>query len=138
MSATEITVVAALVWQEGEILVCQRKETDVFPGKWEFPGGKIEPGEAAQAALERELWEELGIRARIGEQAARVEHQYPGRAPVHLLFFMVQEFDGSPENHVFQQILWVRPEQLPCFDFLEADRPLISRIAARELSPPSH
>ena len=136
MSAPAMTVVAALIWREVELLICQRRETDVFPGKWEFPGGKIEPGEAPQAALERELFEELGMRARIGEQVAQVEHCYPGHAPVHLLFFTVKEFEGVPENRVFQQVLWVRPEQLPRFDFLEADRPLIARIAGRELSPP--
>ena len=136
MSGMPVAVVAAMIWQHGRILICQRRETDSFPGKWEFPGGKVESGEEPSAALGRELFEELGIRATIGEEVAQVEHQYPGRSAVHLLFFTVQDFDGVPENRVFQQILWVSPQELSRFDFLEADRPLIGRIAGGELSPP--
>ena len=136
-SETPISVVAALVWKDGRLLICQRKETDAFPGKWEFPGGKVEPEESPAAALVRELLEELGIRARLGKQVAEIDHRYQGRRPVHLLFFAVKEFDGLPENRVFQQILWVEPPELSRFDFLDADRPLIERIASGELSSTS-
>lgn len=136
MSGSPVTVVAAMIWQHGKILICQRREMDPFPGKWEFPGGKVESGEEPRAALRRELFEELGIRARIGAEVAQVEHQYPGSSLVHLLFFTVQDFDGVPKNLAFKQILWVSPQELSRFDFLEADRPLIERIAGCEFSPP--
>ncbi|OFW08605.1 MAG: hypothetical protein A3H27_09110, partial [Acidobacteria bacterium RIFCSPLOWO2_02_FULL_59_13] len=88
------TVVAALLFENNRVLVCQRPHQGDFPGKWEFPGGKIEPGEDPQAALRRELQEELGIVAEIGEEVWRVEHQYAGRAPVLLLFFAVRQYRG--------------------------------------------
>ena len=134
-SETPITVVAALIWREERLLICQRRQSDAFPGKWEFPGGKIELKESASAALQRELLEELGIRARIGDQVAEINHQYPGRPPVHLLFFAVNSFEGDPENRVFQQILWVPTQELSRFDFLEADLAILERIASGELSP---
>ncbi|MBI3934149.1 MAG: (deoxy)nucleoside triphosphate pyrophosphohydrolase [Acidobacteria bacterium] len=129
-------MVAALIWRQGSLLICQRKATGSFPGKWEFPGGKVEPEEEPRAALQRELFEELGIRAEIGEELARLEHQYTEGPTVRLLFYAVTQFEGVPENRVFQQILWVQPHQLLHFDFLEADQPLIERIAAHEFFSP--
>ncbi|MBI4481169.1 MAG: (deoxy)nucleoside triphosphate pyrophosphohydrolase [Acidobacteria bacterium] len=133
-----IRVVAALLWRAGRLLICQRKDTDAFPGQWEFPGGKLEPGEMPRAALARELVEELGIRARIGDEIAWAEHQYPGGSLVHLLFFAVSQFEGECENRVFKQILWAHPHELDRFDFLEADRPLVERLVAGEISPPAN
>ena len=137
MSTTPVVVVAALIWREGKLLLCQRSETDVFPGKWEFAGGKAEPGEEPRTALRRELLEELGIRARIGEQVAEIGYQYPGRTPIRLLFFLVTEFEGIPENRIFKQICWELPQDIAEFDWLEADRPLVKRIAAGEFRPPN-
>ncbi len=131
------TVVAALLHQEKGLLICQRSATGEFPGKWEFPGGKIEPGENASTALRRELKEELGIVAEIGEELWRVEHQYAGRSPVLLLFFAVQEYAGAIENRVFQQIEWAKPSELADYDFLEADRILIEKLEEGEIVAPS-
>ena len=113
-----ITVVAGLVWRQGQLLICQRKPTDPFAGKWEFPGGKVEPGEEPRAALEWELLEELGIRAAIGKEIGRTEHQYPEHPPFYLLFYTVVEFEGNPENRIFEQIRWVQPHDLAGYDFL--------------------
>ena len=121
-------VVAGLIWQQGRLLVCRRSLHDSFPGKWEFPGGKVEAGEEPRAALMRELDEELGISARIGDQVATLEHQYPGRRPVRLLFFNVREFVGAPVNRVFEEIRWVEPSELSGYDFLEGDLLLIERL----------
>jgi 8-oxo-dGTP diphosphatase len=126
-----VTVVAALIWREGRVLVCQRRQSDAFAGKWEFPGGKIQPGEEPRAALARELHEELGIHATIGAEIWRTEHQYPGHFPVRLTFFEVIDFEGIPENRAFEQIVWARPTDLAQYDFLEADRPLIALLANR-------
>ena len=127
------TVVAALLLRGNKLLICQRKANGDFPGKWEFPGGKIESGESASVALRRELQEELGITAEIGEQVWRVEHQYPGHMPVLLLFFAVYRYEGTVENRVFEKVCWVAPEELPKYDFLEADLALIDRLAAGEV-----
>ena len=132
-----ILVVAALLWRAGRLLICQRKEIGAFASKWEFPGGKIELGEEPRSALERELFEELGIRARIGDEIARAEHQYPGGSLVHLQFFAVSQFAGEAENRVFKQILWAHPQELSQFDFLEADCSLVKRLVVGELSPPA-
>src|SRR5271165_3391988 len=75
-------VVAALIWKGGKILICQRTRHQVMPLKWEFPGGKIEEGEQPRDALRRELEEELGIEATIGDEVARIHHEYPGGGSV--------------------------------------------------------
>jgi 8-oxo-dGTP diphosphatase len=115
------------------VLICQRKYHDAFPGKWEFPGGKIETGEEPQAALARELGEELGILAIIGEEISTIDHQYPGRPLVRLHFFDVVKFEGQPQNRVFNEVCWALPRDLAGYDFLEADKPLIERLATGEL-----
>ena len=122
--------------QRNTLLICQRKAAGDFPGKWEFPGGKIEPGETPEAALRRELQEELGIVAEIGEEVWRVEHQYPGHDAVLVLFFAVRRYQGTMENRIFQQISWVSHQELLQYDFLKADRALIERIAAGEVLAP--
>src|SRR5215467_8978525 len=117
MTPTQIIVVAGLVWNKERVLICQRRIDDAFSGKWEFPGGKIEPEEKLQDALVRELSEELGIRAIIGAEVATIEHQYPGRSPVRLHFFDVLRFDGIPQNRIFHEVRWELPQALGRYDF---------------------
>src|SRR3990172_7831236 len=136
MVTRKITVAVALLWEQGKLLICQRSLEDDFPGRWEFPGGKVEPEESPQAALRRELREEVGITAKIGEPVWSVEHQYPGRVAVLLLFFAVVSYRGRMENRIFEQIQWVRPEQLPGYDFLEADLLLVQKLADGSIRPP--
>ena len=127
-------VVAALLLEEGRLLICQRSAGSKFPNKWEFPGGKIEPGEDPKEALRRELLEELGIVAEIGEEVWRVEHQYPGLPPVRLLFFAVRRYPGAVENRVFQEVRWAVLPDLTRYDFLDADRPLVEKLASGEMA----
>jgi 8-oxo-dGTP diphosphatase len=129
-------VVAALLVQKNKLLICQRNLTRDFPGKWEFPGGKIEPGETPEEALQRELQEELGIAAEIGGEVWRVEHQYSGHAPVHVIFFAVSRFEGAIRNRVFQRVCWTAPPKLLQYDFLEADCILVERLATGEIVVP--
>jgi len=126
-------VAAALIVRNRKILICQRTRHQPMPLKWEFPGGKIEPGEHPTDALRRELDEELGIEARIGDEVARIQHQYARGGTVELRFFVVQEFKGEPENRIFRDIQWVARTGLPEFDFLEADRELVRDIAAGKI-----
>jgi 8-oxo-dGTP diphosphatase len=119
------TVVAAVIERSGRVLIGQRKRTGQHPLKWEFPGGKVEPDEAPEAAVVRELKEELGIRARVQQEIMRYEYQYPGRPPILLIFYRVTEFTGEPENLDFEQIAWVARDSLGDFDFLEGDAEFI-------------
>lgn len=123
------TVVAAVIEREGRVLIGQRKPSGRHALKWEFPGGKVEPGEAPEAALIRELGEELAIRARIGGEITRYEYQYPGRARILLIFYRVTEFEGEPRNLDFQQLQWVGRGRLAEYDFLEGDAEFLRMFA---------
>lgn len=126
-------VVAALIVREDSILCCQRTESQALPLKWEFPGGKIEPGETAPQALHRELDEELGIKAEIGAEVAHVLHTYANGNSIDLRFFTVHRFDGDLQNRIFREIRWVRRTDLPSLDFLGADKELVKQLAAGQL-----
>jgi len=100
-----------------------------MPLKWEFPGGKIENGEQPQHALRRELEEELGIDAKIGEEIAHIRHHYKTGSSVELRFYVVREFKGQIENRIFRDVRWSSRSELPTYDFLEADRSLVQDLA---------
>ena len=122
-------VVAALIMKDGKVLVCQRTRHQTMPLKWEFPGGKIEAGEQPRDALRRELEEELGIDARIGEEVARICHKYKNGGAVELRFYVVHQYKGEIENRIFRDIRWARRSELPSNDFLEADLELVRDLA---------
>jgi 8-oxo-dGTP diphosphatase len=122
------TIVAAVIVQDGKILICQRKADQEFPFKWEFPGGKIEKGEETTAALRRELQEELGVDAEIGAELARFGYNYPKKPRIMLIFFKVEKFAGKVTNQVFEQIRWVPPKTLSVYDFLEADYLILDKL----------
>jgi 8-oxo-dGTP diphosphatase len=126
-------VVAALIEKGGMLLVCQRTRHQTMPLKWEFPGGKIEDGEQPRDALRRELEEELGITATIGDEIARIQHEYPNGGMVELRFYIVREHQGEIENRIFREIRWAAPKDLPRFDFLEADLTLVKDLASGKL-----
>ena len=126
-------VAAALVVRGGEILICQRRPDQPMALQWEFPGGKIEPGETPEQALARELNEELGITATIGPHVTHIRHNYRHGGAVDLQFFAVHEFSGDLVNRIFHQFKWVKLEDLPSYDFLAADRDLIKDLAAGKL-----
>lgn len=126
-------VVAALIVQNRKILVCQRTRHQTMPLKWEFPGGKIEEGEQPRDALFRELDEELGIKAEIGDEVERMQHVYPNGAAVELRFFVVQSYRGELENKIFKDLQWAVRSQLSAFDFLEADLKLVKDLSEGKL-----
>ena len=123
-------VVAALIVQQSKLLICQRTRHQAMPLKWEFPGGKVETGEQPTDALRRELEEELGINAQIGDEVERLRYSYKGGLEVELRFFLVSEFAGEIDNRIFRDVRWVERQELPGYDFLEADRELVTAIAA--------
>lgn len=126
-------VVAALIVRGDDILCCQRTEYQALPLKWEFPGGKIEAGEEPPQALQRELEEELGVRAEVGSKVAQLQHHYQNGNAVELHFFVVERYEGEMQNRIFREIRWVNRRELPTLDFLDADRTLVRQIAAGEV-----
>ena len=127
-------VVAAIISHDGKILACQRSAIGKFALKWEFPGGKVQPGEGPQAALIRELEEELNVCARIGPQIYSVRHKYTEMSEaVELLFFKAEIESGEIENRVFNDVRWLPAEDLPYLDFLEADLELVQKLARGEI-----
>jgi 8-oxo-dGTP diphosphatase len=126
-------VVAALILRDGKMLICQRTKHQPLPLKWEFPGGKIEEGEQPRDALRRELEEEIGIDARIGNEVARLQHSYKNGGAVELRFFDVPEYTGEIENRIFNAVQWVERTRLPEFDFLDADLELVKDLAAGKI-----
>ncbi len=126
-------VAAALIVRDDEILICQRRPDQPMALLWEFPGGKIEPGESPEQALVRELEEELGLQAVIGRRITRIRHNYRHGGAVDLQFFVVHEISGEIQNRIFHQYRWVKLHDLPRYDFLAADRGLIRDLAAGKL-----
>ena len=126
-------VVAALILRGDEILCCQRTEHQALPLKWEFPGGKIEAGETPSQALRRELEEELGIVAKIGREVTQILHTYQNGNSVKLHFYVVDGYDNELQNRIFRDVRWAKRSELPAFDFLDADKELVRRLAAGEL-----
>lgn len=129
-----LTVVAALIESDGKLLVCQRRRGSKFELQWEFPGGKREEGETLEAALVRELHEELGVTATIGPEVHRLRHQYASTGvPFELVFFAASANPAEIQNLEFERTEWRRPEDLPQLDFLAADRDLIAKLAKGEI-----
>ncbi|MHB8640954.1 MAG: (deoxy)nucleoside triphosphate pyrophosphohydrolase [Candidatus Acidiferrales bacterium] len=124
-------VVAAVIVRDGRVLACQRSRSGQFPLKWEFPGGKVQDGESPQAALARELQEELRVSATVGAEIHRTRHSYAEmREPVELIFFEATIASGEIDNRVFERIEWIEPRKLPGMDFLDADRELVLKLAS--------
>lgn len=127
-----IPVVAGIIERGGRILICQRKRSEAYGLQWEFPGGKVEGGEELPAALRRELEEELAVQAHVGAEVFRLRHHYANHY-VEVIFFAISSYRGEVRNQVFETIEWAPRERLPQYDFLEADRVLVGRIAKGEL-----
>ena len=126
-----IMVVAAVIEADSRVLICQRRKDDKFPLLWEFPGGKVEPGETPEEALARELQEELGVRAEIGGELYRTRHSYKELADGIELIFFSAVIGATPGNFVyeaFEQIAWAKRDELGNFQFLPADRGLVELL----------
>ena len=124
-----LEVAAGVIIRGDTVLVCQRKADGSHPLKWEFPGGKRQPGESLPQCLRRELHEELAIDAEVGDELWRTRHYYQVDRAVDLFFFEVTAFAGEPTNRVFASIRWVARAELAALDFLEADRALVEFLA---------
>jgi 8-oxo-dGTP diphosphatase len=125
-----LVVVAAVIESHGRVLACQRRKNDAFALKWEFPGGKVQHGESPAEALAREMKEELGVDATIGEEVYRTRHRYAEMArEIELIFFAASANEKDMHNFAFEDMRWVRPEDLASLDFLPADREFVAKLA---------
>jgi len=111
----------------GEILICQRPAHKLYPGEWEFPGGKVEAGESAERALGRELHEELGITVTQARPLIRLRHEYPELA-VDLDTWLVTGWQGEPKSSEHPASAWVVADELPRWRLLAADQPIVRAL----------
>lgn len=124
-----IHVTCAIIERDGLVLATQRSAAMSMPHKWEFPGGKIDPGETAEECLRRELLEEIGIQARIGRSLPASTHQYPTfTITLHPFICTIEE--GEIVLHEHEALLWLEPGELLCLNWAEADIPVLEAYLA--------
>jgi len=130
-------VVAAVIERvDRRLLIGQRRKEDSSPLKWEFPGGKVRAGEALEAALARELLEELGVTLVKSRKIAEVRHQYanyPEELQIHFFAAAIAEAEVLP--HTFERVEWVLPKELGSYHFLAANGRLIAELATGKIRP---
>lgn len=122
-----IRVAAGLVFRQGQLLIAQRRKDQHLGGYWEFPGGKLEPGESPEACLKRELMEELGIEVTVKEQLTEVLHAYPEKV-VRIGFYRCTWTAHEPRPLECAAIAWTRLEGLMSFTFPPADAKILEQI----------
>src|SRR5260370_28328520 len=120
----------------GRVLIGQSRKNDTSPLKWEFPGGKVRDGESPEAALARELQEELGVTLVKSVEIGRVRHQYAGTPEeLEIRFFAAAIAELELVPHTFERIAWALPKELGEYDFLAANRELIAQLATGRIKP---
>jgi len=116
-----------LIRKKGQVLLGRRPSDGSLPNQWEFPGGKIELGESPVQALKRELSEELGIEADIGDLRIANTHSYTDRGVV-LLFYDVNYWKGEPKSQHHSELLWTAPDELKSLDIPEANKKIVNEL----------
>jgi 8-oxo-dGTP diphosphatase len=126
----KVVVAAVIERADRRLLIGQRRSNDSSPLKWEFPGGKVEEGEAPETALARELREELGATLRRSVEIARVRHAYATSAQeLEIRFFAAEIASDAVVGKTFERIAWVLPKELSGYEFLAANRELVANLA---------
>jgi 8-oxo-dGTP diphosphatase len=122
-----VEVVAALIWDKGRFMICQRPAHKARGLLWEFVGGKVEAGETKAQALIRECREELAVTVAVGDVFMEVIHEYPD-ITVHLTLFNATIADGVPQKLEHNDIQWISPDEIPNYAFCPADEEILRRI----------
>jgi len=125
--APYLDVVAAILWRGDRFLAVRRPPGKPMAGMWEFPGGKLEPGETPAEALLREIREELGVIPSHPVFWKETTHAYPNLR-VRLVFFHVREFSGDPAPMEGQELAWLTPDEAVAYPFLEADTDIVREL----------
>lgn len=121
-----VDVVVGIPMRDGKVLLCQRKPGKRYELLWEFPGGKLEPGETHEQALERELLEEIGVRPLASTCIRTKRAVYPDGGVFNVVFYLVEELDGEPQNLDFNEVRWVEPREFGEYDILEGSMEICS------------
>ena len=121
------TVTCAIIENDSKILIARRAADQKLAGKWEFPGGKVEDGESPEECLKRELEEEFGIQAEVGEFITSNKHHYD-HISIELMAFHTTYISGSFTLVDHDEIKWVNPEELLDYDLAEADIPIACEV----------
>jgi 8-oxo-dGTP diphosphatase len=124
----KLVVAALAVDESGRILITRRRPDQPLPDQWEFPGGKMEPGESPEEALARELSEEIGVRPSVGAVWDVLFHRYPDYDVLMLVYACRLPAGAEPRCLEVGALAWVRADELGGYDILPADRPLIARL----------
>ncbi len=132
----KVIVTAVIQRSDHRMLIGQRRRNDTSPLKWEFPGGKVESGETPEAALARELQEELGATLEKCVELGRVRHKYANMAEeLEIRFYAASIQEGDITPNEFEQIVWALPKELGNYDFLAANSQLIAQLATGRVKP---
>ena len=126
MNITE--VVAALIWDDNKFMICQRPAHKARALLWEFVGGKVEPGETKEQALNRECKEEIAVTLSVGDVFMDVIHEYPD-ITVYLTLFNATIAEGIPQKLEHNDIKWITPAEIPNYDFCPADEEILKKIS---------
>ena len=130
MEKKSAEVVAAIIWRDERILICQRPKNKARALLWEFVGGKVEAGETKEAALVRECREELGITVKVGGVFDEVTHEYPDLR-VHLTLFHAEIVAGEPKRLEHADMRWILPAEIPAYEFCPADESILQKLMGR-------
>ena len=133
--AAHEVAVGVVVDSQGRLLIGERPQGKAYAGQWEFPGGKVEPGEAVFEALVREFREELNLQVEAAHALFSCVHAYPDRE-VELHFWQVTDYRGEARGVEGQNLRWVHSDDLASVNFLEGNRPLLEKICALVWSGP--
>lgn len=121
-------VAVGIIYVNGKILICQRKESARYPLKWEFPGGKVELNENEIDCLKREIFEELSINAEIGKMLHKQEWEYNDAGKYSVDYFIIDNFEGELKNNVFKNIAWCNVAELKNYDMLDGNREVVELL----------
>lgn len=132
MNPRKLVVAGLIIGEDGRILITQRRADQALPLQWEFPGGKVEPGESPEAALVRELREEIGVTVAVGRIWDVLFHAYPTFDLV-MLVYACRITDGEPRAVEVADLVWAAPRELGRWDILPADQPLVERLRVEKV-----
>lgn len=129
---TLIHVAVGIIEKHERVLCCQRKRSSRYALKWEFPGGKLKENETHEECLRRELFEELNIKAEIGECLLTKKNIYPDGGEFEVSYFLIDNFAGRIRNKIFEKILWIDIAELPAVDMLEGNREIVLMLLEKQ------
>lgn len=131
-----LVVAGVIERSDRRLLICQRRRDDTSPLKWEFPGGKVELGETPEAALARELREELAVKLEKCAELGRARHKYAtSLEELEIRFYAAAIVEAEVTPKCFEQVVWALPKELGNYDFLAANVQLIAQLATGGLKP---